>query len=364
MGVFSRTMLMLTIAWLAAINVTFIYLNATPEPDWRAKFIAERNVRRAIAYRYTDIMGGRVPESGHEFKSESGNSAIAAESLGAAPYGLPDEGGSVGAGGADALPGAMIKASQSLIALEKRAGDDARTNHDNTVQDIITNQKSGLSKLEKDIADFNRDRRKQVDRMSTVRDKARLFAAEMSAFRYIIASFQQKVFNLDYEIQRVIVERDALKAEFAQVRNDIDRIKSQQVDLENAYYDLSREYERNVKVLAMYVSLDPNISRLADQTGRTWLFGRVRSVGADPRTGVVTISIGSQDGVEANQEFTIHRGGQFIGRMRVEEIAENYATGRLLPEFRGKVTVIENDSIKAAEKFGGATIPDPGRRRN
>ncbi|MCC6573612.1 MAG: hypothetical protein IT462_07465 [Planctomycetes bacterium] len=356
MGVFSRTMLMLTIAWLAAVNVAFIYLNANPEPDWRSKFISERNIRRAIAYRYTDIKGGRVPESGHEFKSESANSPIAAESIGGAPYGLPDESGS--GGDTNGLPGTLIKESQSQIAMARQDGADAKTHHDNDVTAIS----NAINTLETNIAEFNRDRRKQVEKMSAVRDRARLFGAEMSAFRYIIASFQQKVFNLDYEIQRVIVERDALKAEFAQVQNDIGRIKMQQVDLENAYYELSRGYEQNVKVIAMYEQLDPNIRRLADQTGRGWLFGRVRSVGDDPRTGVVTISIGSQDGVEENQVFTIHRGGQFIGRMLVEEVSDNFATGRLLQEFRGKVTVIENDSVKAAENFGGATIPNSGKR--
>lgn len=359
MGVFSRTMLMLTIAWLAAINVTFIYLNANPEPDWRSKFVAERNIRRAIAYRYTDIKGGRVPESGHEFRFDSMNSAISAESIGAAPWGLPDEGAG-SAGDQNPLPGALVKASQSRIAQIKLSGAAAKQNHDNAVTDVA----KIINDLQRAVAEHNRERRRQVEKLSAVRDKARLFSAEMSAYRYIIASFQQKVFNLDYEIQRVIVERDALKAEFAQVKNDIDRIKGQQIGLENAYYELSRGYEQNIKVIAMYEQLDPNIRRLADQTGRTWLFGRVRSVGEDPRTGVVTISIGSQDGVEENQEFTIHRGGQFIGRMRVEEVAHNYATGRLLPEFRGKATVTENDRVKVAEKFGGATIPNPGARRN
>lgn len=350
MGVFSRTMLMLAVAWLVGLNVAFIFMHMDPEPDWRDKWVAEANIRRAIAYRYVDLMGGVVGERGHDKGLNSADAQLSPESLGGAPYGLPDEGGT--GGSEDPLPGSKIDKRHSLIELERNLGGDAKRAHLATVAEI----NSQLATLEKQIAENGRAWRKALNRFSESRDRARLFGAEMQAFRYIIASFQQKVFNLDYEIQRVIIERDALTAELAQVKNDIERIKKQEAELEDVYFQLSRNYTNTVKTLAMYEQIDPNIRRLADMSGRTWLQGRVMAVGDDPRTGVVTISIGKQAGVEFNQLFTIHRAGKVIGRMRVEQVEDNYSVGRLTDEFRGKVTVLENDSIKSAATFGSAAV--------
>ncbi len=349
MGVFSRTMLMLAIAWLVGINVAFIFMQMSPEPDWRDKWVAEANIRRAIAYRFVDIRGGVVAERGFQ-KKDSENEKLEPENLGGAPYGLPDEGGS--GGSTDPLPGSKVAKEHSLIEMERARGITAKGAHKTTVDNLNTE----LAGLEQAVAVNLRAWRKALSSQAISLDAARKFGAEMQAFRYIIASFQQKVFNLDYEIQRVIIERDALTAELAQVKNDIERIKKQEVELEDVYYELNRDYSNTVKVIGMYEQLEPNIRRLADMAGRPWLHGHVIAVGSDPREGVVTISIGAQHGVEFNQTFTIHRGGKVIGKMVVEQVEDTFAVGRLVTADRGRATVLENDSIKAAATFGTAAV--------
>lgn len=349
MGVFSRTMLMLAIAWLVGINVAFIFLHLSPEPDWRDKFVAEANIRRAIAYRYVDIKGGVVGERGFG-KYDSQNEKLEPESLGSAPYGLVDEGGS--GGSTDPLPGSKVAKEDSLIELERKRGTEAKGAHTTTVRNMYDE----LAALEKAIAENLRAWRKALASQAVSLDSARKFGAEMQAFRYIIASFQQKVFNLDYEIQRVIIERDALTAELAQVKNDIERIKKQEIELEDVYYELNRDYTNSVKIIGMYEQLEPNIRRMADMAGRPWLHGHVIAVGSDPRGGVITISIGRQHGVDFNQTFTIHRAGKVIGKMVIEQVEDTFAVGRLVSADRGRATVLENDSIKAAATFGTAGV--------
>ncbi|MCC6150726.1 MAG: hypothetical protein IT461_10795 [Planctomycetes bacterium] len=349
MGVFSRTMLMLAIAWLVGINVAFIFLHLSPEPDWRDKWVAEANIRRAIAYRYVDIKGGVVGERGFQ-KLDSVNEKLDPEALGQAPYGLPDEGGS--GGSADPLPGSKVAKEHSLVELEVARGNGLKGAHKTTVDNL----NSELATLEKAIAENLRAWRTALHSQAISLDSARKFGAEMQAFRYIIASFQQKVFNLDYEIQRVIIERDALTAELAQVKNDIERIKKQEIELEDVYYELNRGYSNSVKIIGMYEQLEPNIRRMADMAGRPWLHGHVIAVGSSPSEGVVTISIGRQHGVEFNQTFTIHRGGKVIGKMVVEHVEDTFSVGRLVSADRGRATVLENDSIKAAATFGTAAV--------
>ncbi|MBX3474595.1 MAG: hypothetical protein KF754_09450 [Planctomycetes bacterium] len=351
MGVFSRTMLMLTMAWLVGLIVTFLFMVNDPEPSWRDKFIAEANIRRAIAYRYTDIAGGMVAERGHAAgeNKNSGEKAMEAESLGVAPYGAPDQGGS--GGSTDPLPGALVRPDASLIAIAAKQGKDQGVAFRATKDDTTV----AITELREAIAVAQRQRRAADSKLAQVREASRMFAAEMQSYRYIIASFQQKVFNLDYDIQRVLIERDALTAELAQVTNDLKRVEVQQLELEDAYWDVSKNFDRTVRLLGRYTTTDPNLARMADATGRTWLRGKVIGVGGDPRTGVVSISLGSNEGVQENQVFTIFRNEKLVGKMRVESVQANTAVGRLLPEFRGKSIVMENDNIKSAETFGGVT---------
>ena len=344
---------MLSIAWLVGLNVTFLFLRTDPAPAWRERFLAEANIRRAIAYRYVDIKGGIVADRGHSKGLQSDDTSLDPESLGAPPMGI--EGDPTTGLSTEPLAGSRIAHKDSLLAMEIRDGEQQGRNHDGEKAVIVAD----IDTLRGQISEANRARRAELDKLSEVRDVAKLFAAEMQAYRYIIASFQQKVFNLDYEIQRVIIERDALTAELAQVGNDIQRIRGQKVALDDVYYQVSRSFDRNIKVLALYETLDPNLRRMADRVGRGWLKGRVISASDDPRDGVVAISIGSQDGVKHNQEFSVFRNRKFIARMRIYELEDNYAVGKVLPDFRGRVIEV-NDLVKVSETYGGATLKRGG----
>lgn len=349
MGVFSRTMLMLTLAWLVGLIVAFTFMSNTDESTWREKYVAEANIRRAIAYRIVDLEGGIVAERGFPNVPE-GNSGLTAESLGGAPYGLPDAQGS--AGSTEALPGARVPTSASLIETER----GRLSSEQSGANEAKTAIKAEIDALSGRIAEAQRNRRAQQARLTEVRDETAQFAVQMDAFRTVIAQHQQQVFNLDYDIHRVLIEKDALTAELAQVLNDTRRIDSQSMTLEDSYYEISKAYERTIRVLAWYEQTDPNLRTMADTTGRGWLRGRVVAVGDDPRTGVVSISIGSHEGVQVGQMFTIYRNDRFIGRMVVDNVRPNVSVGRLVEEFRGRVFVAEGDSVKTAEAFGGATL--------
>jgi hypothetical protein len=345
MGVFSRTMLMLTMAWLIGLVVTFFFLSASDEPSWRDKFVAEANIRRAIAYRTVDIQGGIVAERGHDKgpNTASRNQSLQAESIGHAP----------GASGSnDPLPGARISDDQSLIRLEESVG----TQLNSQLDAARARTEAEIAQLQTEIATALRDRRAADTKLAQVREASRIFAAQMQSYRYIINSFQQKIFNLDIEIKRILIEKDALTAELAQIRNDIRRIEGQQHTLEDSYYELAKGYERTIRVLAWYEQADPDLRRLADTAGRGWLRGKVISVGPDPRTGVVSISLGSHEGVFVGQTFTIYRNEQFVARMVVESVRPNVSMGRLERDFRGRAFVTEGDGVKTAEPFGGATL--------
>jgi hypothetical protein len=343
MGVFSRTMLMLTMAWLVGLFVTFLYMSNSAEPSWRDKFVAEANIRRALAYRTVDLTGGIVAERGHDKGPDSRDQSLSAESIGAAPGAT---------GSTEPLPGASIPTDRSLISLERARGTSQATN----LAVVRSGLEAEIDELRSDLADLQQRRRAADAMLGRVRDQARAFAAEVDSYRAILSSYQQSVWNLDYDIKRLIIEKDALVAELAQINNDIRRIDGQRRTLEDSYYELSRSYERTIHVLAWYEQADPDLRRLADTAGRGWLRGRVVSVGPDPRTGMVSISLGSHEGVFVGQTFTIYRNDQFVGRLVVDSVRPNVSVGRLERDFRGRANVIVGDQVKTAEPFGGATL--------
>lgn len=347
MGVFSRTMLMLTLAWLVGLVVTFSYMHGSTEDNWRDKFIAEANIRRALAYRTVDIRGGMVADRAHGHGLDSDNQALIPENLGTPPYGLPGENASA-PGDETPLPGANILPELSLIALER---ENSLASLDNTQRERQQIEEQ-IENLRDQISQHQSERRAHVQNLANVREAAASFAQEMRSFQFIILSHEKTVYNLDMEIKRAMIERDALTAELAQVRNDIERIDGQQVTLEDSLYDLSKDYESVIKLLAWYEQAEPDLRIMADSTGRPWLRGKVVGVGDDPRTGVVSISIGENEGVFEGQTFSIYRDGRFIGRMIVESVRKNIAVGRLAEEFRGKQFVMVQDSVKTAAPYG------------
>jgi hypothetical protein len=342
MGVFSRTMMMLTLAWLVGLFVMFMFMSNDTEPSWREKFYAERNVRRAIAYRYVDIKGGMVAESGHDKGPDSETASMTPESLGNPPY----EGSALST---EPLPG--TKVVQSQLKEVRDAGAAQQTGFDASRNDVSETN----TRLATEIGAFQRARREHDQRLAAARESARKFAQQMDSFRHILASDQQRLYNLDFEIHRAMVERDALKAELAQVLNDITRADSQSMTLEDVYWELAKSYDRTIKMLAWYEQAAPNLRQMADTTGRGWLRGKVVAVGDDPRTGVVSISIGEHEGVKVGQHFTIFRNDSFVAKMVVENVQKNGATGRVMEEFRGTV-IAEGDGVKTSEAFGGAAL--------
>jgi hypothetical protein len=350
MGVFSRTMLMLTLAWLVGLIITFLFLDRQGENDWRDRYIAEANIKRALTYRYVDLAGGRVAESATDKGFQNAEVALQAESIGAAPWGLP--GDTASAGSTDALPGALIAPADSLIEQERRHGGTQ-------VAQIAAQQaqvQQQILELNNRIAEANRSRRANESQIAALGASASEFAGKMESYRGVISSSLQLIFNMDYENQRLLIEHDALVAELAQVQNDLRRIQGQQLELEDSYYELSKGYEGTVKLLAWYEQADPNLRRMADAAGRGWLRGRVVGVGGDPRTGVVSISLGRNEGVFVGQTFSVFRGDRFLARLVVESVQPNSAVGRLQDEFRGRVLVHEGDSVRTSQPFGGATL--------
>lgn len=80
---------------------------------------------------------------------------------------------------------------------------------------------------------------------------------------------------------------------------------------------------------------------------RAAIRGRVMQVSGD----VVTISVGSADGVKKNMEFVIHRNGQYVGDLTIKTVDPDSSAGRLK---RSTATPATGDQVTDANGLGGS----------
>jgi len=339
MSLLSRFVLMF--AWLVALVLlgqSFLELSSN-QPSDIDRLVAARNFRRAIAYRVVDLQGGKVAKSANNENYWDVNHAMTEEDP-------------------KAHPGSSIHPKYSLIALESHEMNIAEDELKAQVKklrdgwDEGTTRNHGVDALKDMIAQQNRNRRSKISELSQIQDDVRIFAQELDGYSYMIQSFQQRIFNLDFEVHLAIIERNALVVEKAQVIAEAGRLVEDQKNIEEANWKTSREYAKTVEVVAQYEQYDQSIRGWADRVGNPWVRGVVLRSHEDNRVGMVWVSIGENEGVKSGQTLSIHRGQQFVGRMRVESVQANMAVGRLLEEFRGVARVHANDKVVASPHFG------------
>ena len=84
------------------------------------------------------------------------------------------------------------------------------------------------------------------------------------------------------------------------------------------------------------VGLD-RVSPVASSTGSP-----VRGSIVEVQGKILTISVGSSDGVQEGMVFVIHRGSQYVGDLEVTDVEPNLSAGRLV---RSQTTPLPNDQV-------------------
>lgn len=80
---------------------------------------------------------------------------------------------------------------------------------------------------------------------------------------------------------------------------------------------------------------------------RSAIRGRVLEVSG----GLVTVSVGSADGVKKNMVFVIHRGDQYVGDLKISDVDPNQSAGRLV---QSAAAPASGDSVTDALRIGGS----------
>lgn len=327
MSLLTRTFLLLSLM-ISAIAIAAAYefgsaANGSPVD----KLVAERNMRRALAYRTVFLQGGSVATS---FPGNSWGAASAASD--------------------EARPGSKVTGSESVLAEVARLATVALSD----MTAAVAQQQEGTTADRQAIDAATVKRRAANNSIRQSTEGLLVFGGQLSTYAKPLTVYTNLMFNLDYDIQRMSRQRDAERVEVAQLVLDAGRLRSDLVGLEDAHLNLSRKFERVVTRLANYAKYAPDLPAQAEQVASPWVRGTVVDASANSAVGLVWLSVGRQDGVEAGQKFAVYRDDKFVAYVRVDNVERNRAQASLLTEFRGNTNVVAGDTVRAAVNFAAS----------
>lgn len=212
-----------------------------------------------------------------------------------------------------------VRAENQVASLQnERLADQAQIK---ALEGQITERSSTIQNLERDLAkaktEFNA-LNENYQTQSKSLDQVRQRNGELTS----IASVARAVaFNLNVKLAEVEDDLNNLQTEHTRTLESLNKTND---DLKQANAFIAQTKEKHPKVYEM----------LKDGKGTTnVLRGVVSALRPNPQgeQDFVTISIGKDEGVEEGQEFMIYRDNQYVCKVRVESVANDWAHARVIP---------------------------------
>ena len=151
-----------------------------------------------------------------------------------------------------------------------------------------------------------------------------------------------EVVGLRREIRDTQSQRDGLFSEMVQLTDGVHQRDLQLAELRERGIQVAAQVQRMRDVL-QHNGLNENTS-LTDEP--PVLDGVVTDV---TRTGLIEVSLGSDDGLRVNHKLDVYRENQYVGKIQVTEIRSDKAVCIELPDFR-KHRIRRRDRVKTKIK--------------
>lgn len=162
--------------------------------------------------------------------------------------------------------------------------------------------------------------------------------------------------DLIAEKDRLVNEKDQALAEKRQAIEAKNVAETEQKRLEGELVDRDDQIgEMNKRAVAMAdqiesanMKLDVYLREFGDLAGAIVpprLTGKV--TGVDQDLNIVLLSIGRDDNVKPGYTFTVYRGGEYVGKVKIDKVEKDYASGYSLPELQ-KHPIEVGDSVSTS----------------
>jgi len=232
-------------------------------------------------------------------------------------------------------------------------------------------------------------------RLATARDEVRAYQNNISELEAQIQVTQTEAIELRTQLAKVEAERsnavainrgllgqlNVAESARAEYRKQRDSLETRDIDLERRNVDLNdrvneltahvsvlleqqRHYEQQINILQKQSSANGmNRGRVAMESpeglalpritaattvAASAIRGRVKLVDSE----LITISVGSTDGVKRGMVFVVHRDGEYIGDLQVSIVDPDEAAGKIIRTAQSNRPPAPNDQVTDAQTMG------------
>lgn len=231
---------------------------------------------------------------------------------------------------------------QVLLKKEQEAKRELESLHDR-----LTKERDAERKAARDVAAALKTEVENLRRENA--DLKKSLAEEQERVRKAVAAMQATQNN----ITTATAERDQLRASLAEARKDRDEQFKRVVELTDQVHQMAND----LKALQdKYITLAQDLQKYKDLATMLGLTGDVNTLlqkvppkvegtvlTAEP-TGLIEISLGSDDGLRKGHRLEVFRGPTYLGRVEVVEARPDRSVCTVIPEFR-KGTIQKGDHV-------------------
>ncbi len=198
-----------------------------------------------------------------------------------------------------------------------------------------------VTKLESLLSEMKEDRDRREKQIAGIRKQAEEASAAMAATHTTLKSFRGEVQQRRDAISEAQKQRDKSFKRAVALADEVHQLETEQGRLESRFADLTTDAQR-MRDLLRANEMDPTAS--PDEALPT-VKGLVMAI---PRSGLMEVSIGADDGVRKGHRLEVYRIGEgvskYLGRVEVVRTSPDKAVCQILPEYR-KGLIREGDRV-------------------
>jgi SMC interacting uncharacterized protein involved in chromosome segregation len=141
------------------------------------------------------------------------------------------------------------------------------------------------------------------------------------------------------EKRNAIEEMNAAVTERKRVEGELESAQMDKSELAKRMTELADQHESQTVLLEAYVE---KFGSLADVMNPPTIKARVTAV--DNNLNIVMLSVGRDDGVKKGFAFTVYRGNEYIGKVIIDKVEADYASGYSVKELEQGAIQVGDDA--------------------
>lgn len=216
------------------------------------------------------------------------------------------------------------------------------------LQTQLRDKDTEIASLNQRLGDSQKENTNKQTELDKLAAGVNTMGRQMEVQQSQIADANKTVEESRKQLAKALNERMNAAQDLQYQRQESERLSKDLGSLENNFQELARERQRLQETIAHLNSLGIRTDVVAP---RKALSGKVTAVATE--LDLVVISIGRDAGVNEGDEFTIYRGGTFVGKITVDRVDRAWASGRI--SLKGK------EEARIGDEASNNVLATPGK---